>query len=366
MIPFIPDVVPNVVQALVFVLAFCFAANTTLRKHPLPFYIGAIVTSVLTFIGPVQDNVIANTLVNILASCYTGVAMYLVVMFAGALPKKWTVTKMLLSIRSELSILAGIIILSHVLKVIFFVPMSFTGYWPLIWKSAAPIMWVASTLVGIPLLICFLVPWIMSFPKVRAGMEYKKWKKWQRLAYPFMALLVIQGILLSLGHAAYVGPSEARFIGYMINGATYLVIGVVYLVLKIAQRSAKKRKQAERGAEAVAENAAGKEVEGTGGREAEAAGETAVKRDTDAAVGREAEAAGETAVKRDTDAAVGREAEAAGETAVKRDTDAAVGREAEAAGETAVKRDTDAAVGREAEAAVGREAEAAEETASVS
>ena len=246
MIPFIPDVVPNIVQALVIVLVFCFAAGQVLRKHPLPFYIGAIVACVLGFLGPVQDNVISNTIVNILASCYTGVAMYLVVMFAGALPKKWAATKKLLSIRSELSILAGIIIVAHVLKVIFFVPMSFTAYWLLIWKSAAPIMWVASTLVGVPLLVCFLVPWIMSFPKVRAGMEFKKWKKWQRLAYPFMALLVIQGILLSVGHAVYVGPTEARYVGYMVNGVTYAIIGIVYLVLKIAQVVGKKRKQAAR------------------------------------------------------------------------------------------------------------------------
>ena len=245
MIPFVPDIVPDILQALVFTIAFVLALGTTLRKHPIPFYVVFIVASALTFPDLASINQVAYIIVNILASCYTGVAFYLLVMFTGALPPKWGFTKLLYSIRSQLSILAGFIIASHVIKVIFFVPMSFTGYWPLIWRSAYPIMFVASTVVGLPLLVCFLAPWITSFPGVRKRMDAGKWKRVQRLAYPFMALLVLQGILLAAGHAVYVGEGSERFTAYAATGITYAVIGLLYLALKLKKLAdRRKAKQA--------------------------------------------------------------------------------------------------------------------------
>ncbi len=244
MIPYIPEIVPDILQALVFTLAFTAVFAKPLRKHPLPFYVVFIAAAILTFPDLASVNQVAYTLVNLLASCYTGVAFYLLVMFAGALPNKWGLTKLLYSVRSQLSILAGFIIVAHVAKVIFFVPMSFTAYWPLIWHGAYPIMFVASTVVGVPLLVCFLAPWITSFPRVRKGMTAAKWKSIQRLAYPFMALLVLQGALLAAGHAVYVGAGSERFAAYAATGITYVVIGVLYLVLKIYKVARMRKKRA--------------------------------------------------------------------------------------------------------------------------
>lgn len=235
MIPYVPDVVPDILQALVFAIAFTLVAAKPLRKHPLPFYAVFIVAAFFTFVDLGHINQIAYTIDNLLASCYTGVAFYLLVMFTGALPVKWSYTKLLYSIRSELSILAGFIIVAHVAKVIFFVPMSFTGYWPLIWRDAAPIMFAASTIVGLPLLVCFLAPWIASFPGVRKRMEYDQWKSVQKMAYPFMALLVAQGFLLAAGHAYYVGSSADNYYAYVATGATYLIIGALYVGFKFVK-----------------------------------------------------------------------------------------------------------------------------------
>ncbi len=244
MFPFVPDIVPNIVQALVIVLAFCLAVGPKLRKWAWFAYAVAAIAGVLTFVPQVVDIPAAQLVLDVLASCYTGVAIYLVVMFAGALPRPWKLTKRLLSIRSELSILGGIIIVAHVLKVVFFVPMSLTPLWILIWKRACLWMFAASTLVGVPLLVCFLIPWVTSFPAVRKRMTHAEWKKKQRLAYPFMALLVIQGVLLSCGHAAYVGSGAENYLGYVVNGITYAVIGVAYLVLKLIETRRRKRLKA--------------------------------------------------------------------------------------------------------------------------
>ena len=267
MLPLVPDVVPNIIQALILVVIFCLVGGKALHKHPWPFYIVAIIAGVLTFVTPVTDIYAAQVVLDILASCYTGVAMYLLVMFAGALPRRWKFTKLLLTMRSELSILAGIIIMAHVFKVAFFVPMSLTPFWILVWKRAFIWMFVASTLVGVPLLICFMIPWITSFPVVRKRLEFWDWKKKQRLAYPFMALLIAQGILLSCGHACYVGTDDAGYVGYVVNGITYAVIGVAYLVLKLVQ----KRQRAQRKAEL--QEKAGEQAECVEGVQASAADE---------------------------------------------------------------------------------------------
>ncbi len=240
MIPFVPQVIPNILQALVFAGAFSLAFAPVLRKHPVPFYVLFIVACVLSFSSVLIFVPTLYYVDQLLASCYTGVAIYLLVMFAGALPKSWAVTKRLLSVRSELSILGGFVILFHAVKVLPMVPLAFTSAYSRIWGDALPWMFVATVVVGVPLLVCFLVPWITSFKFIRNRMEHKKWKRVQRLAYPFMALLVAQGMLLAAGHAAYVGAGDASFVNYVVVAATYGVIGVTYLALKLVQRRKKK------------------------------------------------------------------------------------------------------------------------------
>ncbi len=236
MIPYVPQIVPNVLQALVFVCAFVLVLAPVLRKHPVPFYVLFIVACVLSFASFLMFMPTLYYVDQLFSSCYTGVAFYVLVMFAGALPKSWAVTKRLLSVRSEMSIAGGFVIAFHVLKVLPMVPLAFTSAYSRIWGDALPWMFAASVVVGVPLLICFLVPWITSFRFIRNRMEHKRWKRVQRLAYPFMALLIAQGVLLAVGHAVYVGAGDARFSGYVVTAITYAVIGVVYLALKMANR----------------------------------------------------------------------------------------------------------------------------------
>lgn len=240
MIPYVPQIIPNILQALVFVGAFVLVLAPVLRKHPVPFYVLFIAASILSFASFLVFMPTLYYLDQLFASCYTGVSFYLLVMFAGALPKSWVVTKRLLSVRSEMSIAGGFIILFHVMKVLPMVFLAFTPAYSKIWGDAMPWMFVASVVVGVPLLICFSVPWITSFRFIRNRMEHKRWKRVQRLAYPFMALLVAQGMLLAIGHAAYVGVGDARFSGYVVTAAAYAIIGVAYLALKLNARRRKK------------------------------------------------------------------------------------------------------------------------------
>jgi DMSO/TMAO reductase YedYZ heme-binding membrane subunit len=234
MFPFIPEIVPSIVQALVVTLAFVLVLAPVMRKFPVPFY--------LLFLAAAFAQLMSSSLRYIpwlytaayyLGSCYVGVALYLLVMFAGALPRKWWVTKRLMSVRTEMSIIGGFIILSHVIQVISFLVMSFTPVWSRIWGSAAPVMFAAAAVVGIPLTICFFVPWFTSFRTIRGAMQHSTWKKIQKLAYPFMALLVAQGFLLALGHGMYYAANGSDYSSYVTTAVTYAIIGAAYLALKL-------------------------------------------------------------------------------------------------------------------------------------
>ncbi len=249
MLPFIPDIVPTILVELVFMGALIVVVAPALRKCPIPFYIVWVAACAATFVDIVQWIPWLYRVVQLVASCYAGVALYLLVMFAGALPKRWWLTKRLLSVRTEMSIIGGFVIFAHVIQAIVMVPLSFTPIWAKAWGDASPIMFVATTVVGLPLTVCFFAPWITSFRCVRSIMEHSTWKKVQKLAYPFMALLIAQGILLSVGHAAYYGFSGDDALNYLIVAVTYAVLGAVYLGLKLRQRSQRRAKARQRAAE---------------------------------------------------------------------------------------------------------------------
>lgn len=202
---------PSILPALLFTCLACIPFSRRIKKNPIVFYVVFGGCALLTFLPFLKRFPAIWAIIQLFSSCYTGVAFYLAVMFAGAIPKSWQVTKRLLSIRSEMSIAGGFVIFAHCVRVAFTVPLSFSSYWGSIWSEAAMPMLIACDIVGPALLICFMVPWVTSFPFVRKNMSFKTWKKTQRLAYPFMALLVLQGFLLAVGHGVYVGGRQCGF-----------------------------------------------------------------------------------------------------------------------------------------------------------
>ena len=271
MLSFLPAQIPAIWEALVLVSAFALLCAKPLREHPLPFYLLFAAATVLSFWEPVSSNEVLYEIDQVFASCYTGVAFYLVVMFAGAFNRKHGWVKRLLGVRSELSIIGGIVVFGHVLRVAFmpYMAIAMAPQWQDAWGFAAPVMFLAGVVIGLPLLVCFLIPWVTSFKTVRRRMDARTWKRVQKLAYPFMALLVLQGFFLGLGHAVavFLTPGgSAAFIRYALTMLTYLVIGNWYLILKLVRRSQKNRRLAEAQAPGAAE-------EGTAARDGSVAEE---------------------------------------------------------------------------------------------
>lgn len=113
-------------------------------------------------------------------------SLFILVMWAGALPTRSRLGRHLKLVRTEFSLMGCHLILAHMIP---------TGYrtltqWPpdlnqrfLFWESAC-------------CLLLLLPLWITSYPVIRRKMTGIQWKKLQKLAYPLYGLIALHGFYL--------------------------------------------------------------------------------------------------------------------------------------------------------------------------
>jgi DMSO/TMAO reductase YedYZ heme-binding membrane subunit len=119
-----------------------------------------------------------------------GVGLILIVMFAGALPVKWTLTKRWMTLRRTYSILGVILLFSHVTQYVF---------------DSLDLMGLIAYVIMVPLMVS-------SFKVIRKAMSKIVWKKLHKTAYiAYVAILL---------HMIWIGE-------YI-----YIPIFVIYLILK--------------------------------------------------------------------------------------------------------------------------------------
>ena len=101
--------------SLIIVSLFIYFLKDSLKKHAGIYYIGAAVISIAVFlIGFLPMPLfLKNNILGIFAKGSLGTAMFIAVMYAGALPKGSKLIVPLMKIRGELSITAAILVLCH-------------------------------------------------------------------------------------------------------------------------------------------------------------------------------------------------------------------------------------------------------------
>lgn len=220
--------------ALAVAFAFALFCGKSLKKHPLAFYLTAVLLTALTaFLSSINiqnlPRFVNNYIINLFSRGVLATALWCVVMITGALPNGSAPMKKLMPIRGELSIFTAILTLGHNIGYgrTYFV-MLFTDSEKLsrnqLFASICTIIMLA---VMIPLTI-------MSFPKVRKKMDAKIWKKIQRSAYLFYALIYIHVMLLMIPQA------KAGREGYIFNIFIYSLVFFGYAFLRIRKSVLKK------------------------------------------------------------------------------------------------------------------------------
>ena len=101
--------------SLIIVALFIYFLKDSLKKYANIFYIGAAVISIAVFLLEFlpMHLFVKNNILGIFAKGSLGTAMFVVVMYTGALPKGNKLIAPLMKIRGELSITAAILVLCH-------------------------------------------------------------------------------------------------------------------------------------------------------------------------------------------------------------------------------------------------------------
>lgn len=215
-----------ILVSIILTLLFAYSCNTAIRKHAGLFYALAVLIVVfevvyyLTGLRDAAPKWITEYIVNPFKRGTLPTAIFMVVMYLGALDGKKPFVSKLLGIRGELSIIACILTLGH--NIIYgkkqFVNL-FTN--PSEMKPHSLIAAIISIIM-----IAVMVPlMVTSFKAVRKRMSFAAWKKLQRLAYLFFGLIYAHVMVLFL----------PKFSEKYLDIIAYTFIFGIYAILRVAK-----------------------------------------------------------------------------------------------------------------------------------
>lgn len=156
--------------SLIIASIFALTAKSTIKRHPYPWYIGALVLTLFISLFPFSRNLpeAVTFLLDLFRRGALSCALWCIVMWTGALSNGSWLIKRLMPVRGELSIFAAMLTLGHNIGYgrTYFVRF-FTN------ASALPANQFAACIITIILLIIMIPLTILSFPKIRKRMKAK-------------------------------------------------------------------------------------------------------------------------------------------------------------------------------------------------
>lgn len=246
------DIYVTFLIALVEALLFAILCRGAIKKHPGVFY--AISIAMVAFLFYYR---IANlyqvfpewTYTYLIAPFWRGAfatALFVIVMYLGAIEKKHDVTKQLMQIRGELAIIGSLITLAHSIAYgIYYVPAVF--YTP----QELSLRDIVALIFTVPLFVVMILLMVTSFRTVRRKMKARTWKKIQRLSYAWFALLYIYIMGLMVPSAIELlsegcGGELFYQVSYVFSVVLYTVVFGTYAVLRVRKYRRDKQKRVAR------------------------------------------------------------------------------------------------------------------------
>lgn len=209
--------VPDIIKGLVISIAFVLIFKNAIKKHSFIFYIypglifiwyctyGILELFKVDLYGMIGDSILWEILWlphSYALDTVIGLAFILIVMFIGVLPK-WDIVKKLYTIRKEMSIIGGLILVGHgVMRL-----PTMTWAWENT-KDLNPLLIFSYGILGVILLVLIFIPWITSFRFARKPLSPRNWKKLQTYtSVPLIILICLFGIAINLGWGFSVLPN---------------------------------------------------------------------------------------------------------------------------------------------------------------
>lgn len=225
---------PYILISLALVLLFALGCSGAIQKHAAAFYALAVLivaAEVLYYFLGVNESApewFTQYIVNLFKRGALSTAMFVVVMYTGALDARRPAVQKLMSVRGPLSIMACLLTLGH--NIIYgrkhFVNL-FTA------PGEMKPQTIAAAILSLVMIALMLPLLATSFRCVRSRMKAADWKRLQRLAYVFFGLTYVHIMVL------FVPKFEKKWLDILL----YTVLFGVYLVLRVT-KAARGRKNA--------------------------------------------------------------------------------------------------------------------------
>ena len=218
------DLIPQLstfLASLLILLPLTIICAKSIKKHSIRYYWAFAILS-FAFAIPIivralfgvdmpslrMVPILGQTITELSSAAYFIHPMFVIIMYMGALSTKTKYVGQLMSIRKELSIIAGFPVVAHLAKrLLFTFPHTckfFANYEesmasPKVVSELGALVTQSALFIGIVITILFFILWITSFDYVRKGMSGKKWKSIQRWSYLFYFTLFLQSVGLLAG-----------------------------------------------------------------------------------------------------------------------------------------------------------------------
>lgn len=183
----------QLIVAIVFCTVLAAVLKPVIKKHPWICYClsAAIVALFASHILMDEVPVVARALYPYLQRCLLAFSLFTIVMYIGVLPDESSIRKYFAPIRGELSIIAAILTVGHIVNYAnYYLAEFMDGFAD---RSATM---VVSFVVSFVLIILLSALAVTSVNAVRKRMKSATWKRVQMLAYPFYVLVYVHLALI--------------------------------------------------------------------------------------------------------------------------------------------------------------------------
>lgn len=206
---------------LVCTFAACVLLRKPIKRFPMLFYGLAVVVCVIFFAHEVLSMPRSVWLVflTLIQKCTLPLALFVVVMYIGVLPSHSKLFQWLKPVRAELSIIACILALGHMI-------IYLGSYLPRI-MAGGPFSFniMGSFVLALVLFVLLLILGITSFQMVKVRMRAETWKSVQKMAYLFFFLVYGHVLLMLLPSALNGGIASVVSVGvYSLVFGAYAVL----------------------------------------------------------------------------------------------------------------------------------------------
>ncbi len=222
----------EILICMVVTLALSLLLRDAIKAVPWVFYVIAIAAVILH-----QTHALftwwragALFLFPYMSRCLFGICLFIIVMYLGIFSVNNKFRKRLMPIRGELSIIASIFVAGHIANYI--APYIQTAMHGIANLSGNLI---AGFIVAFALVLLLIPLAITSFKAIRNKMKPASWRKLQKWAYLFYALVYVHLCLL-LAPSAFQGGRQA-----IISLVFYTVVFVVYAILRVRRAMVDKK-----------------------------------------------------------------------------------------------------------------------------